>query len=81
MMKGLTARDQEFRFGGFVVALVAFAPFLRMVASGQSLFFRDLSAQFFPSRRFLLDVTVRHNGREPYVVHLASAERAIGGGL
>lgn len=55
MMKGLTARDQEFRFGGFVVALVAFAPFLRMVASGQSLFFRDLSAQFFPSRRFLLD--------------------------
>ena len=30
------------------------------------------------TRRFLLDVTVRHNGREPYVVHLASAERAAG---
>jgi hypothetical protein len=28
------------------------------------------------TRRFLLDVTVRKNGREPYVVHLASAERA-----
>lgn len=27
------------------------------------------------TRRFLLDVTVRKNGREPYVVHLASAER------
>ena len=31
------------------------------------------------TRRFLLDVTVRRNGREPYVVHLASAERAGGG--
>ena len=31
------------------------------------------------TRRFLLDVTVRHNGREPYVVHLASAERAGAG--
>jgi hypothetical protein len=31
------------------------------------------------TRRFLLDVTVRKNGREPYVVHLASAERAAGG--
>jgi hypothetical protein len=31
------------------------------------------------TRRFLLDVVVRKNGREPYVVHLASAERAAGG--
>jgi hypothetical protein len=31
------------------------------------------------TRRFLLDVTVRRNGREPYVVHLTSAERAPGG--
>jgi hypothetical protein len=31
------------------------------------------------TRRFHLDVTVRRNGREPYVVHLASAERAAGG--
>ena len=31
------------------------------------------------TRRLLLDVTVRHNGGEPYVVHLASAERAVGG--
>jgi hypothetical protein len=28
------------------------------------------------TRRFLLEVTVRRNGREAYVVHLASAERA-----
>lgn len=27
------------------------------------------------TRRFLLDVTIRRNAREPYVVHLASAER------
>jgi hypothetical protein len=27
------------------------------------------------TRRFLLDVTVRKNGREPYVVHLASGAR------
>jgi len=31
------------------------------------------------TRRFLLDVTVRKNGGEPYVVHLASAERSGGG--
>jgi hypothetical protein len=31
------------------------------------------------TRRFLLDVTFRRNGREPYVVHLSSAERAVGG--
>jgi hypothetical protein len=32
------------------------------------------------TRRLLLDVTVKRNGREPYVVHLASPERAVGGG-
>lgn len=31
------------------------------------------------TRRFLLDVTVRRNAREPYVVHLASVERTPGG--
>ena len=31
------------------------------------------------TRRFLLEVTVRRNGRESYVVHLASAERAGAG--
>lgn len=31
------------------------------------------------TRRFLLDVTVRRNGREPWVLHLASVERARGG--
>ena len=31
------------------------------------------------TRRFLLEIRVRRNGREPYVVHLASAERAPGG--
>ena len=30
------------------------------------------------TRRFLLDITVRRNAREPYVVHLVSAERAGG---
>lgn len=30
------------------------------------------------TRRFLLDVTIRRNAREPYVVHLASAERPGG---
>lgn len=30
------------------------------------------------TRRLLLDVTVRRNGREPYVVHLASGERPGG---
>lgn len=32
------------------------------------------------TRRLLLDVTVRRNGREPYVVHLASRERPPRGG-
>lgn len=31
------------------------------------------------TRRLLLDVTLRRNGREPQVFHLASAERATGG--
>lgn len=31
------------------------------------------------TRRFLLDVTVRRNGREPYVEHLTSSERSGGG--
>jgi hypothetical protein len=31
------------------------------------------------TRRFLLDVTLRRNGREPEVHHLASAERPSGG--
>ena len=31
------------------------------------------------TRRFFLDVTVRRNGGEPYVVHLASPERGPGG--
>jgi hypothetical protein len=30
------------------------------------------------TRRFLLDVTIRRNAREPYVVHLASPERRGG---
>jgi hypothetical protein len=37
------------------------------------------SADDAETRRLLLDVTVRYNGREPYVVHLTSAERAGGG--
>ena len=32
------------------------------------------------TRRFAIDVTVRQNGGEPYVVHLTSAERGAGGG-
>jgi len=37
------------------VALVSFLPFLRMSLLGQSFYFRDLSGQFFPARRFVLD--------------------------
>jgi|CXWL01.1.fsa_nt_gi hypothetical protein len=48
-------RERGFRLGAFVVALIAVAPFLRMIATGQSLFFRDLSVFYFPLRRFLLD--------------------------
>ncbi|MBP6704580.1 MAG: YfhO family protein [Vicinamibacteria bacterium] len=48
-------RERGFKLGGLVVAIVALAPFLRMIASGQSLFFRDLSVFYFPLRRFLLE--------------------------
>jgi hypothetical protein len=37
------------------------------------------TAEDADTKRFLLDVTVRRNGREPSTVHLASAERAGGG--
>jgi uncharacterized membrane protein YqgA involved in biofilm formation len=36
-------------------ALVAFLPFLRGVARGASFYFRDLSVQFFPVRRFVVE--------------------------
>jgi hypothetical protein len=48
-------RDRGFKLGGLLVAIVALAPFLRMIAGGQSLFFRDLSVFYFPLRRFLLE--------------------------
>ena len=52
--------DQETRKEGFLlaaalVALASFTPFVRIFLFGQSLYFRDLSAQFFPGRRFILD--------------------------
>ena len=54
-MTDLAQRNLAFWRGGFLIALTAFLPFVRMVANGQSLYFRDLSGQFFPARRFLLD--------------------------
>lgn len=68
-MKDGAARDPGFRAGGFVVALVAFAPFLRMVTRDQSFYFRDLSAQFFPLRRFLVEGLARGEWRSwnPFV--------------
>ena len=38
-----------------VVAAVASLPFVRGVAAGHAFFFRDLSRQFFPMRRFALE--------------------------
>jgi hypothetical protein len=38
-----------------LVSLAAFLPFLRGVAAGHSFYFRDLSLQFFPLRRFALE--------------------------
>ena len=37
------------------VAAAAFLPFLRGVALGHAFYFRDLSRQFFPMRRFVID--------------------------
>ena len=53
-------RDENESKGGFLlagcmVALASFLPFARIFLGGQSLFFRDLSGQFFPARRFILD--------------------------
>jgi hypothetical protein len=41
------------------VAVVAILPFLRGVLTGQSLYFRDLSRQFFPLRRFAVEGLLR----------------------
>ncbi len=41
--------------GTAVVALLAFAPFVRGLLSGASFYFRDLSLQFFPQRRFVAE--------------------------
>lgn len=38
-----------------VVALVAFLPFVRGVLAGHSFYFRDLSLQFWPVRRFIAE--------------------------
>jgi hypothetical protein len=38
-----------------VVALVAFLPFLRGVLAGHAFYFRDLSLQFWPLRRFIVE--------------------------
>jgi hypothetical protein len=40
---------------GALVALVAFLPFLRGALAGHAFFFRDLSRQFFPLRRFAVE--------------------------
>lgn len=40
------------RLAALVMAVVAFLPFARGLASGACLYFRDLSSEFFPLRRF-----------------------------
>jgi hypothetical protein len=47
-----------------LVALVAFLPFARGVLSGQAFYFRDLSRQFFPYRRFVVEAVLQ--GHVPY---------------
>ncbi len=51
MTRAGSALTREAALAG-AVACAAFLPFLRGVASGASLYFRDLSLQFFPVRRF-----------------------------
>ncbi|MEO8360452.1 MAG: YfhO family protein [Vicinamibacteria bacterium] len=54
---------KSFLFAAAASAVVAFAPFLRIFLSGQSFYFRDLSGQFFPDRRFLLEGLARGEWR------------------
>lgn len=54
---------KSFLFAAAASAFVAFAPFLRIFLGGQSFYFRDLSGQFFPDRRFLLDGLARGEWR------------------
>jgi hypothetical protein len=52
-----------FRLAGALVVLAAFLPFARVLLSGQSFFFRDLSVAFFPERRFFLEGLVQGDWR------------------
>ncbi len=54
MARAGSAINREAALAG-AVAFTAFLPFLRGAASGASLYFRDLSLQFFPARRFAAD--------------------------
>ncbi|MEO8501492.1 MAG: hypothetical protein ABI565_11300, partial [Vicinamibacteria bacterium] len=62
-------REEGFLLAGALVALASFTPFARIFLFGQSLYFRDLSAQFFPGRRFILDGLMRGEWRfwNPFV--------------
>ena len=54
-MAGASAARRAWAATGAAVAGVTFLPFLRGTLSGQAFFFRDLSRQFFPLRRFAVE--------------------------
>ena len=68
-MRAPETRQKSFLLAGALVALASFAPFARIFLFRQSLFFRDLSAQFFPARRFILEGLARGEWRfwNPFV--------------
>ena len=54
-MPGDSKSRRGFLIAATAAALASFVPFLRAFLRGESFYFRDLSGQFFPARRFLLD--------------------------
>lgn len=54
-----TRDARAWRITAALVAAAAFLPFARGVATGQAFFFRDLSRQFFPLRRFAVEGLLR----------------------
>ncbi len=53
-MTSAAAQRRSLSWVAAALALIALLPFARGLLQGRSLFFRDLSAQFFPLRRFVL---------------------------
>src|SRR5512140_2491951 len=54
-MRRLSGRALAELVPAAVVVLACFSPFARGVAAGATLYFRDLSLQFFPLRRFVAE--------------------------